>query len=186
MARIPQITQREQVPESAYKNFDSIVASRGRVGGPFSVLMNSPEVCDRIAHTGAYLRFETSLPPSLRELSVITAVREWECASEWAAHVVLARKEGASDTAIDVVGRMLPSDSLTGDEKAVVDYVREIIRTHKVSQPVFDAAYRSLGDQGITDLTATAGYYCMISCAINALEVAPPEGAEPIPAAASA
>src|SRR5687767_9265593 len=100
MARIPQLTQREQVPESAYKSFDSIVASRGRVGGPFSVLMNSPEACERIAHTGAYLRFETSLTPPLRELSTITAVREWECASEWAAHVVLARKEGVSDAAV--------------------------------------------------------------------------------------
>jgi 4-carboxymuconolactone decarboxylase len=184
MPRIPQLTQRDQVPESAHKSFDSIVASRGRVGGPFSVLMNSPEICERIAHTGAYLRFETSLPAPLRELSTLTAVREWECKSEWAAHIVLARKEGVSDATLDVVGRMLPSDSLSGAEKAVVDYVRELVRTHHVSQPVFDAANEALGTQGITDLTATAGYYCMISSVINAMEVEPPEGGEAIPAAA--
>ena len=181
MPRVPRITQREQVPESAYRNFDAIVASRGRVSGPFSVLMNSPEVCDRIAHTGAYLRFETSLPGNLRELSTITAVREWDCASEWGSHVVLARREGVSEMAIDAVGRKLPSDGLSGDEKVVVDYVRELIRTRKVSQPIFDAAYQALGNQGITDLTATAGYYCLISCAINAFEVPAAEGAEPLP-----
>jgi 4-carboxymuconolactone decarboxylase len=181
MPRVPQITERDQVPEANRHNFDAIVASRGRVGGPFSVLMNSPEVCDRIAHTGAYLRFETSLPPNLRELSTITAVREWNCASEWGAHVVLARKEGVSDATIDVVGRKLPADSLTGDERVVVDYVRELVRTHQVSQPVFEAAYKALGNQGITDLTATAGYYCMISSVINAFEVPANEGAEPLP-----
>ena len=77
MARIPQITQRGEVSEDMARHFDSIASSRGRVSGPFSVLLNSPEVAGRAAHLGAYIRFESTLAPAVRELAIITTSREF-------------------------------------------------------------------------------------------------------------
>ena len=181
MPRVPEITDRNLVAEDLRHNFDSIVESRGRVGGPFAVLMNSPEAAGRIAHIGTYLRFDNKLAPPLRELAIIAAVREWDCAPEWSAHVALARNEGVSEATIATVGAKGPIDSLAEEERTIVQYVRDLIQTRRVSDATFAAAHAMLGDQGITDLTATTGYYCMIACALNAFEVEAPAGAIPLP-----
>jgi len=39
---------------------------------PFTFLLHSPEVARRVAHLGAYLRFETNLSPVERELAICT------------------------------------------------------------------------------------------------------------------
>ena len=53
MPRLPLITSKEQVPAKDHATFDSIVASRGAVTGPFVAFMHSPEVAGRVAHLGA-------------------------------------------------------------------------------------------------------------------------------------
>jgi 4-carboxymuconolactone decarboxylase len=171
------------VPQDKQHIFDSIAESRGRVGGPFAVLLNSPEVAGRAAHLGSYLRFETALNPRQRELAIITAAREWNCALEWGGHVQLARQEGVREEAIDVVGRKAPADGLTDDERMIVRYARELLHNGRVSNETFAAAYGALGDRGVTDLTATIGYYSMLACALNAFEVEPAPGAPPLPEA---
>ena len=79
MPRVPRIQQRSDVPAEAAHHFDSIASSRGRVSGPFSVLLNSPEVAGRAAHLGAYIRFESTLDPDIKELAIITTSREFDC-----------------------------------------------------------------------------------------------------------
>ena len=58
MARLPYITSKDQVAAKDHAVFDSVVASRGAVQGPFLMFMHSPEVAGRVAHLGAYVRFE--------------------------------------------------------------------------------------------------------------------------------
>ena len=181
MVRVPQISSRDLLPESERHNFDAIAESRGRVGGPFAVLLNSPDVAGRIAHVGTYLRFETSLAPQQRELAIIATAREWDCALEWGAHVPLARNEGVSEAAIEVVGKREAADGLAAAERLIVQCVRELVRDHRVSHETFETAHGALGDRGVTDLIATVGYYGMLACALNAFEVPPADGAVPLP-----
>ena len=79
MPRVPSIRCRSDVPEAAAHHYDAITSGRGKVSGPFSVLLNSPEVAGRAAHLGSYLRFESCLEPAIRELTVLTAAREHDC-----------------------------------------------------------------------------------------------------------
>src|SRR5437763_1976826 len=44
MARLPSITSKDQVAAKDRDSFDSIVASRGAVQGPFTMFLHSPEV----------------------------------------------------------------------------------------------------------------------------------------------
>ena len=60
-ARVPLISRRDEVAPEHRAAFDAIAESRGRVAGPFSVLLHSPEVAKRAAHLGAYIRFESPL-----------------------------------------------------------------------------------------------------------------------------
>lgn len=173
MARITQITERNQVDADKQHIFDGIASSRGRVSGPFSVLLNSPEIAGRAAHLGSYIRFESTLTPAQRELAIITTAREFDCAYEWAAHATLARGAGVRESAIESIANGGDLGELTDDEALIVGYGREILREHRVSEGTFTAAKAQFGEQGVTELTATFGYYSMLACALNAFEVQP-------------
>ena len=181
MARITQITTKDQVPADKTHIFEAIASSRGQVSGPFAVLLNSPEVAGRAAHLGTYLRFESTLDAADRELAIITTSREFDCGYEWAAHARLAKEAGVRQEAIDVVANRGSLDSLTDDEALIVSYGRELFRDHRISDATFDAAKAKFGDQGVTELTATMGYYGMLACALNAFQVEPPPDAPKLP-----
>ena len=182
MARVPEITARDSVPSDKRHIFDEIAGSRGTVRGPFAVLLNSPEVAGRAAHLGTYIRFESILSPAERELAIITTSRAFDCQYEWSAHAILAREAGVREEAIEVVANRGALDSLTKDEALVVGYTREVLRDHRVTDETFAAARARFGDQGVTELTATVGYYSMLACALNAFEVTPAPDTPRLPA----
>ena len=174
MTRVPTITSRDDLPADARPIFDEIAASRGgRVAGPFGVLLNSPEIARRIAHTGAYVRFESTLSTETLELATITAAREIDCQYEWSAHEGQARDAGVREEAIVAIRDKKAPEGLTTEEAVIVNYVQEIMRTNRVSEPTFKAAMDMLGVQKVTDLTVAVGYYGMIGMALNAFEVMP-------------
>ena len=178
MPRIPQIEKRSDVPEDMAHHFDSIASSRGRISGPFSMLLNSPEIAGRAAHLGAYIRFESVLDGATRELAILTAAREFDCDYEWSAHVVIARNEGVREEAIQAVANQTALDGLSEDEALVVSYGRQMLGNKRVSDETFERAAARFGTQGVTELTATMGYYAMLACALNTFEVEPAAGAE--------
>ena len=181
MARVREITSRGELSPEHGGIFDAIAESRGRVGGPFSVLLNSPEVAGRTAHLGSYIRFESTLSPAERELAILTTSRELDCGYEWAGHASLALDAGVSRETIDLIAGGGPLEELGESEALIVGYGRELLRGHRVSEETFAAAKASFGDRGVTELTATMGYYAMLACALNALEVIPADGAPKLP-----
>src|SRR5678815_5664864 len=58
MARLTPITSKDQVAPEAHGIVDVIVKSRGGLHGPFSMFLHAPELAERVAHLGAYVRFE--------------------------------------------------------------------------------------------------------------------------------
>jgi len=67
-------------------------------------------------------------------------------------------------------------DLLSDEEAFPIRYARELLLTKRVSDETFAVARDRFGDQGVVDLTATVGYYSMMACLLNALEIVP--GAE--------
>lgn len=179
--RVPLITSREQVPEDQRHNYDLIEETRGSVRGPFPPLLNSPEIAGRVGHLGTYIRYEGVLPGDVRELAIITTAREFDAAFEWAAHEPIAREEGVRDEAIEVVANRGSLDDLTEPEALIVRFGRELFREHEVSDATFDAAKDHFGVQGVTELTATMGFYSMIAAVLNTFEVLPGDDAPTLP-----
>lgn len=180
-SRLPPVTSRTDVPEDERHHFDAIAESRGSVRGPFTVLMHSPEVAGRVGHLGAYIRYESELPGEVRELAILTTARAFDCAYEWAAHEPIAREAGVPSETIDVVAEREDPSALTEREATVVRYGRELFGDHAVSDETFAAAREAFGESGVTELTATMGYYSLIACVLNAFEVLPDEGAPSLP-----
>lgn len=174
--RVPFLTAKDQLPEDQQHNYDLIVETRGRIIGPFGVLLNSPEIAGRVGSLGAYLRFESELPGSVRELAIIATSKEFDCPFEWTIHEPLARTEGVSEAAIDAVEKGNAIDHLDEDEALIISYCQELFRRNEVSDRTFEAVRGRFGNSGVTELTATIGYYAMLAAVLNALEVLPDDG----------
>lgn len=181
MARIPQITSKEGIAPAQHHIFDAIAASRGRVGGPFSILLHSPDTAERTAHLGAYLRYESTLPKVSRELAIITTAREFDCDYEWSAHATIARQSGVSEATINAVANRGDVDALPADDALIIRFGRELHRNRQVSDDTFKAARNRFGAQGVVELTATMGYYALLAYTLNTFEVQPPPDTPRLP-----
>ena len=120
MSRLPEIATKDQLSEDAHAVFDAIAESRGRVRGPFSILLHSPELAGRAAHLGAFVRFESSVPPEVRELAVLLGAHLWRCEYEWSAHLPQAQRVGVRPEAIAAIERDADLEAFTADEALVV------------------------------------------------------------------
>jgi len=103
MARLPSISSKDQVLASGHAAFDAIAANRGSVHGPFSVFLHSPEIAGRVAHLGAYVRFEGSLDMRVRVLAAMTVAREYEAMYVWGAQTGGARRQNVPEATIDAI-----------------------------------------------------------------------------------
>src|SRR5438874_10274978 len=59
---------------------------RRGLGGPFNVLLRSPEMGDAAQQFGAIGRFHPSLPRQVAETVIIMTARDWTSQFEWNAH----------------------------------------------------------------------------------------------------
>ena len=178
MARIATIQKKEDLAPEHQPIYDSIAASRGVVGGPFPGLLHSPELAQRTAHLGSYIRFESSLDHKLIELTALAAARELDCKHEWIAHVNHAQKAGIPIETIQAIHQKKGPEHFSSEDAQVISYVQELLRTHRASEATFQALYGRLGERGLVELTATIGYYAMVACTLNAFDLVTATGAE--------
>jgi 4-carboxymuconolactone decarboxylase len=178
MTRVPEPT-RDQLDPDAQAVYDQIAASRGALRGPYGVLLHHPPLCERVGALGEQLRFRSGLPGPDRELAILTVGREIEAAYEWVAHEVIARREGTRPEAIAVVLEGRSTAGLSRREAVIVDTVRALYRTRRLTQGEFDRAEAELGRRGLVELVTLAGYYGMIGAVLNAFDVDLPPGATP-------
>ena len=171
MARIATITKREELAPENQHVFDSIIQSRGVVGGPWLALLHSPELAQRTQHLGSYVRFESILDHKVVELTALVSARELDSKHEWAAHVIHGQKAGISMETIRAVYEKKGTESFSSEDAQIVSFVREMIQTHRVSEPTFQAIYGRFGEKGMVELTATVGYYAMLACTLNTFDL---------------
>lgn len=151
---------------------------RTAMGGPFNVLLRSPEMGDMAQELGAYARFNSSLPGKLREMAIIMTARFWMAHFEWNAHKNAALGEGLDPAIVDAIATGRRPASMDGEEAVIYDFVNELLNDKRVSDASFQAAVDALGERGVVDVIGTVGYYGMVSLLLNADEYPLPEGVE--------
>jgi 4-carboxymuconolactone decarboxylase len=177
MARLPSITGKDQVPAKDHAVFDSIVASRGAVQGPFTMFLNSPPVAERVGHLGAYVRFEGSLDMRVRVLAAMTAAREFEAMYVWGAQTGGARRQGVPEATIAAI-RDNHSRGVPPEDAQIIDFTRQLLRKHRVDEALFKAMQARFGNDELVQLTTAIGYYSLLAMTVNACELEPAPGAE--------
>jgi 4-carboxymuconolactone decarboxylase len=143
--------------------------------------MHSPVLCRRLLDVGTYLRVHSQVQADSRELTIIATAREKDCPYVWAAHAPAARKAGASDAAVAAARDRGDLAGLPSTERDALDYVRQLLGTNRVVQPLFDRLRGQHGVPWLVELTCLVGHYGIVTAILNAFEVAPEPAAEPLP-----
>jgi 4-carboxymuconolactone decarboxylase len=180
MARLTPITSKDQVPPAAHPIADGIVKSRGGLHGPFSMFLHAPEMAERVAHLGAYVRFEGDLDMRVRVLAAMTVARELDAAYVWGAQTGSARRQGVAESTITAI-RDKHSRGVPAEDAQIIDFTRRLMREHRVDDATFAALRTRLGDKGVIELTGSIGYYAMLAMTVNACELETAPGAEALP-----
>ena len=76
---------------------------------------------------------------------------------------------------VDALRDRRPLPDMAADEEAIINYGNEFFKTHKVSQPTFDAALKQFGAQYLVELTTLMGHYAQTAFYLNAFEAELPE-----------
>jgi 4-carboxymuconolactone decarboxylase len=159
------------------KAADELTAGpRGGVKGPFIPLLRSPELLDRLAKLGEYLRFDSTLAPRIAELVMLIVAREWTNQFEWAVHAPLAVKNGVARETILAVAEGRWSSSMAHDEQAACAVCDELSRTRGVSETTYRRAVACFGEAGVIDLLGVWGYFATVCAIMNVAHTPPPPG----------
>jgi 4-carboxymuconolactone decarboxylase len=177
MARLTPITGKDQVAPKDHAIVDGIVQSRGAVQGPFTMFLHCPELAGRLAHLGAFVRFEGSLDMRVRVLAAMTVARELDAVYVWGAQTAGARRLGVPETTIAAI-RENHSRGLPAEDAQIVEFTRTLMRKHRVDEASAKALRARFGDDGFIQLTGAIGYYGMLAMTVNACELEAAPGAE--------
>jgi len=177
MTRLPPITSKEQVPAKDHAIVDAITASRGAIQGPFTMFLHCPELADRVAHLGAFVRFEGTLDMRVRVLAAMTVAREMEGVYVWGAQTGGARGLGVPEATITAI-RENHSRGVSPEDAEIIDFTQQLLRKHRVDATSASALQKRFGNDGFIQLTGAIGYYSLLAMTVNACELEAAPNAE--------
>ena len=174
MPRITPITSKSDLPAEHQAAADAVLKVYGNLRGPWTMLLHSPKLAAKLVTLTPFFWHESIVEGKLRSVAILAAVRERDAHYVWAAQVAMARKNGVREEVIDLLRAKGDPARLPAAERDIVTYVRQLLRTNRVEQAVFDALKGRFGTQWLVELTATVGYFGLVSGIANAFEVAAP------------
>lgn len=181
MPRVAPITGKSDVAPEHHGVVDEVLKVFGNVRGPFSMLLHSPKLAERILAIGNFYRDDGIVAGKDRSLAILVGVRERHAAYVWSAQVNAARRAGVREEAIDVIRKKGDASKLTAEEREIITYAEQLFRTNKVEQAAFDALLKRHGVQWLVELTASANYYGILCGVVNAFEVPAPADGDKLP-----
>ena len=178
--RLPILADAAMTPEQQ-RVADAIKSSpRGVVQGPLLAWLHSPGLADRAQALGAFCRYDTSLPPRLSELAIITVGAYWRAGFEWSVHAPIAEKAGLDPAAIEALRTGATPHFDQEDEQAVWRFAHHLLHDHEVPDATYRTVEDLLGAAATVELVGIVGYYGLICMTIKAFGVPVPDGdAEP-------
>jgi 4-carboxymuconolactone decarboxylase len=174
--RLPPLTEEQMTAEQHAAAAEISSGPRGAVIGPFAPLLRSPELMTRLQKVGEYLRFESPLDRRLFEMTILWVARWWDQQFEWTFHHPLALEAGLDPAIADAIAEDRRPDGMDAPAAAVWDLLDELYRTRRVSDATYARAVAELGEVGVVEVVATAGYYTTLATVMNTARTPAPGG----------
>jgi len=179
MARVEQITEKSQLAAEWYPLFDRIAAARGRVAGPYSILLHAPAVADRVDQLSGALRSDTEVDAEGFVLAALAVARAKDCLFVWSVQAPNARRAGVSEDAIAAI-RTRNTSALTEDQADIVSYAQQLATANRIDAATFERLKSRHGARWLVELTTIAGHFGLICGVNNAFEVPPSPQGDPL------
>ncbi len=94
-----------------------------------------------------------------------------DCPYVWNAHLPMARRAGVTDEVIEAIRDDAPLPATGPGESAVVQYARELFKTHVVGDKTFQTALDQFGPLHLVEITAVMVLYAQNAFFVNAFAV---------------
>ena len=167
MPRIDIINDKSQVPAEAQHVAEDVLGVFGRIRGPFSVLLHSPQLAEKMLGIVKFNRDGCIVEPRLRSHAILAAVRERESAYVWSAQVGAAQRAGVDDKTIGLLRSKGDASGLPDDERDIINLTRQLMRTNRCDYPVFNRLQAKHGTQWMVELIAIAHYFLKYICSYS-------------------
>lgn len=176
MSRIDPVPLDQMTAEQrALHDLIAVQRSRGKVQGPFAVMLHAPDICERVADMVNHLLQETRVPLSLKELAIITIARQYTAQYEWYVHARRAREVGLGDTIIDAIRHRRRPDFDNAEEALVYDMTLEMVDQRRLGDGLYGRALDTFGEAALVELIALIGFYIMIAVFLVSFDVEVPD-----------
>ena len=122
--------------------------------GPYGVLLHSPDLAARVAHTGTYVRFELDITEAQREIIICATAREIRQQYEFSAHARLARQAGVSEDVVNAIATGKAPEGMSR-HRGVAGHstCRNWRSNHRISDETFNAVCDHFGTQKTVEIT---------------------------------
>lgn len=174
MPRLTEIFDRDQLPEDKRWVHDYLMETRKKISNGFAPFLHCPEYVARVAQLGSYIRYESSLPKEAYELLALTTSVERNNPYEGDHHAFILAEMGIERATLDAVRDNSGLEGINENHALYIRCAREMMRENRLSDASFETARRRLGDRGVIDVIGTIGYYAMLACLHNGMQVRGP------------
>jgi 4-carboxymuconolactone decarboxylase len=181
MARVSMV-EREQASSEVLEIYKQSDAVGARVINLQKVMAHNHYLMRNVRKVGASILLRTSLPPKLRELSILRVGTLLGSEYELAQHYPLAKQQGITEGQIKELSNWKNSQQFNDIERIVLKYTDMVTQSVVVDDDTFQELSRHFNEKEIVELTTTIGYFGMIARILIPLqiEVDPSSSAEEI------
>lgn len=124
------------------------------------LLANSPTVFRPFVRLSSTLMYDGALPDDVREVVILWMGRNRPHSYEWIEHVLIARRIGMGDDLIDAIENGdLDDDLFTEEQRLAVSVASELLGSHALSAPTFEAAVDTWGLETFIELVMVVGWW---------------------------
>ena len=155
------------------------VAEDGSLLGPFNPLLFSAAIGAAMLGLFRADGRNTSLPPRVHEIVILTVGAAWHAAYELYAHRAISKARGLPDAIIEAIAARKRPAFDHGAEASAYDFMWQLTHNHAVDNATYLQAAREFGEAGILDMVVLTGLYLTVCAIVNAFEVPVPAGAQP-------
>ena len=145
--------------------------NRGQVQGPFAVMLQAPDVCERVSEMVNHLLQETRVALTLKEIAIITIARQYTAQYEWYVHARRAKVVGVDDATIDAIRHRRRPEFNDTEEALVYDMTLEMVEQRRLGDDLYACAIAAFGNAAVVELVALIGFYVMIAVFLVSFEV---------------
>lgn|SRR5512146_983086 len=162
-------------PRASQAGTVPITDSRGRLVGPFAVMLLSPATGDAMQRVGAAIRFSALLSVRERELAILSVAGGLRSDFERLAHEPAAREAGLSQAQVNEVLSGRVPGGLSEEEALTCRLARAMTAERTLSDEDYAAGLARLGRERLAELTWLVGYYAALALSLAVFRPVLPE-----------